>query len=254
MIMNRKRIRTAVIALAMAAASCFPALAFPATEAGTMPNDIEIKNGDGTPVEQIPLGDAFGTAYIEDEWMKENYWYESEYFRRMPDTPAYRVHEDAVFIMPADGYYEICIEGSGYQSYSAGVKTSTEWVEAKKGDVIPLVNKEIKLSGGDMGSYLYRMYLVAGMDDSSLSGTSSWSYRVGTGSAQSAGETSVPAAGWSQDDKGWRVQNADGSWMMDEWYRDDDGKWYYMGADGYMLTDTTTPDGYKVNADGVWIQ
>ena len=30
--------------------------------------------------------------------------------------------------------------------------------------------------------------------------------------------------------------------------------WYYMGADGYMLTDTTTPDGYYVNADGVWVQ
>ncbi len=27
-----------------------------------------------------------------------------------------------------------------------------------------------------------------------------------------------------------------------------------MGADGYMLTNTTTPDGYPVNADGVWEQ
>ena len=32
------------------------------------------------------------------------------------------------------------------------------------------------------------------------------------------------------------------------------GLWYYMGSDGYMLTNTTTPDGYKVNASGVWVK
>ena len=28
--------------------------------------------------------------------------------------------------------------------------------------------------------------------------------------------------------------------------------WYYVGADGVMLTDTTTPDGYYVDGDGIW--
>lgn len=37
-----------------------------------------------------------------------------------------------------------------------------------------------------------------------------------------------------------------------------DGKWYYFneksdGFKGTLLTDTTTPDGYQVDADGVWI-
>ena len=34
--------------------------------------------------------------------------------------------------------------------------------------------------------------------------------------------------------------------------RDPDGKWYYLNEDGWMLKDTTTPDGFYVDADGVW--
>ena len=34
------------------------------------------------------------------------------------------------------------------------------------------------------------------------------------------------------------------------WYA---GAWYYQGADGAMLADTTTPDGYSVDATGAWI-
>lgn len=54
---------------------------------------------------------------------------------------------------------------------------------------------------------------------------------------------------------GWRVENPDGSYLISTWYQSPaSGLWYYMGADGYMLTNTITPDGYAVNADGVWIQ
>ena len=63
------------------------------------------------------------------------------------------------------------------------------------------------------------------------------------------------AADWRQDTKGWRVENEDGSYLTDQWYQSPaSGLWYYMGADGYMLTNTATPDGYFVNADGVWVQ
>jgi len=58
---------------------------------------------------------------------------------------------------------------------------------------------------------------------------------------------------WRSDVKGWWVVRPDGSYLVNEWYNDN-GKWYYMGADGYMLTSTTTPDGYQVNADGLWVQ
>ena len=63
------------------------------------------------------------------------------------------------------------------------------------------------------------------------------------------------AAAWKQDAKGWWVENEDGSYLTNQWYQSpESGVWYYMGADGYMLTNTTTPDGCMVNADGVWVQ
>ena len=60
---------------------------------------------------------------------------------------------------------------------------------------------------------------------------------------------------WKSNSKGWWVEKADGSYMTNGWYQSPaSGLWYYMGADGYMLTDTTTPDGYKVNKDGAWVK
>lgn len=46
--------------------------------------------------------------------------------------------------------------------------------------------------------------------------------------------------------------------MMTGWNQID-GKWYYFSMEegsenGMLLKNTTTPDGYKVDADGVWIQ
>ena len=73
-------------------------------------------------------------------------------------------------------------------------------------------------------------------------------------SAPAAGQTGT-APVWKQDDNGWWIENPDGSYLMNQWYQSpESGLWYYMGADGYMLTNTTTPDGCMVNADGVWIQ
>ena len=62
------------------------------------------------------------------------------------------------------------------------------------------------------------------------------------------------AGTWQQDSTGWKVQSDDGSYLTNQWYQNTDGKWYYLGADGYMLTSTTTPDGYQVDNNGVWIQ
>lgn len=62
-------------------------------------------------------------------------------------------------------------------------------------------------------------------------------------------------ASWASDSKGWWIQYSDGTYLTNAWYQSpESGLWYYMGADGYMLTDTTTPDGHYVNSDGVWIQ
>lgn len=62
------------------------------------------------------------------------------------------------------------------------------------------------------------------------------------------------AGEWKQEPDGqWWYQNDDGGYPENQW-QEIGGKQYYFGADGYMLANTTTPDGYWVGADGAWIE
>lgn len=56
------------------------------------------------------------------------------------------------------------------------------------------------------------------------------------------------AGEWKLRDGQWIYVNDDGSLAISTWIGN-----YYLGADGVMLTNTTTPDGYCVGADGAWI-
>ena len=60
------------------------------------------------------------------------------------------------------------------------------------------------------------------------------------------------AAEWKQDNVGWRHQEDNGSYPTNSW-KWINGKSYYFGSNGYMLSNTTTPDGYTVNTDGAWV-
>lgn len=60
------------------------------------------------------------------------------------------------------------------------------------------------------------------------------------------------AGEWRSDAKGWWYAEDNGSYPVSQW-REINGKYYYFGADGYMLASTVTPDGYQVGADGAWI-
>lgn len=67
------------------------------------------------------------------------------------------------------------------------------------------------------------------------------------------------AGTWKLDAVGWWWQNDDGSYPVSSWQwldgnRDGTEECYYFNEIGYMLADTTTPDGYKVNRDGAWIE
>ena len=44
----------------------------------------------------------------------------------------------------------------------------------------------------------------------------------------------------------------DANGAMQTGWKQLDGKWYYFQADGSLLRNGTIPDGYKVNAEGVW--
>ena len=58
--------------------------------------------------------------------------------------------------------------------------------------------------------------------------------------------------GWEPVDTGWKFKQEDGTYLTNSWKQGQDGKWYYLNEDGWMLKDTTTPDGFYVGADGVW--
>ena len=69
---------------------------------------------------------------------------------------------------------------------------------------------------------------------------------AGMGMASYGGE-------WKQDHAGWYYQNDDGSFQSNGWFTDGNGKSYYFNEQGYMLSNTTTPDGQRVGADGALI-
>ena len=58
--------------------------------------------------------------------------------------------------------------------------------------------------------------------------------------------------GWEPIDTGWKFKQEDGTYLTNAWRQDSNGKWYYLNEDGWMLKDTNTPDGYHVDANGVW--
>lgn len=97
---------------------------------------------------------------------------------------------------------------------------------------------------------------------------SGWSY---------INDNGAKAVGWTKTPSGWYYLDTTGL-MKTGWLQDVDGKWYFLDTakgiqegkmltgwnwiDGYcyyfdiqsgaLLVNTTTPDGYKVNADGKW--
>lgn len=59
------------------------------------------------------------------------------------------------------------------------------------------------------------------------------------------------AGEWKQDTAGYWYQNDDGSYVVGwQWV---DGKCYYFAESGYMLANTTTPDGFTVDESGAWV-
>lgn len=67
----------------------------------------------------------------------------------------------------------------------------------------------------------------------------------------------VFAAGWQQDERGWKWQSSEGTFTANNWQWIDgngDGlaECYYFDAHGYRLVNSSTPDGYFVDQNGMW--
>lgn len=65
-------------------------------------------------------------------------------------------------------------------------------------------------------------------------------------------------AGWEQTGATWKYQNTDKTYMTNTWAwldgnNDGISECYYFGADGIMLSNVTTADGYLINANGQWV-
>lgn len=59
------------------------------------------------------------------------------------------------------------------------------------------------------------------------------------------------AAEWKQNEIGYWYQEDNGSYPTNSW-KWINGRCYYFDSNGYMLANTTTPDGYTVDATGAW--
>lgn len=66
-----------------------------------------------------------------------------------------------------------------------------------------------------------------------------------------SGEKTNYIPGWKQNGKGWRYMMKNGQYVATAWL-EDNGKWYYFNIGTYMMADADTPDGYHVDASGVW--
>lgn len=64
-------------------------------------------------------------------------------------------------------------------------------------------------------------------------------------------ETGAMEKGWLEVSNKWYYLDQDGK--METGWVQVDSKWYYLNKSGALLTNTITPDGYKVNRDGVWV-
>ena len=59
---------------------------------------------------------------------------------------------------------------------------------------------------------------------------------------------------WIQVKGSWYYLLGNGLRAENRWVYARDKKWYYLGKGGVMLTNTTTPDGYRVDKNGAWVR
>ena len=67
------------------------------------------------------------------------------------------------------------------------------------------------------------------------------------------------AGQWKQEGTNWKYQNGDGTYASNGWHwidgnNDGTAECYYFDGEGWMLANTTTPDGYQVDGNGAWVQ
>lgn len=75
-------------------------------------------------------------------------------------------------------------------------------------------------------------------------------YLINTDGSDAGAYTDTATAGWHQKEDGtWKYRRPDGTFIANAWLRIESES-YYMDANGIMMADTITPDGFYVNSKG----
>lgn len=115
-----------------------------------------------------------------------------------------------------------------------------------------------------MGKQIRKVLILTGVATLVLFGGAMTSYAVGPGekASQTAvanpttyNQQAVKALGsWEQQGSVWRFHCLNGTYISNSWLESlsELGAYYYVDSDGVMLTNSKTPDGYVVDANGLW--
>lgn len=215
--------------------------------------------------------DVFSTAIVNGEevpvWEVSK---EDKLVLEEMDLPFQNYRELSIGILypQPDDTYRITEFGEGILDYAGGagayLTIDRDLSAGKEYDVYNLLRLYGDMGGHEMDECLFFMMFRYDKDgvDTVWTGdlylefvdVQSLAHQRAAEQGTAAEETKGTAA-WAQNEKGWWVEYPDGSYLTNQWYQSPvSGLWYYMGADGYMMTNSQTPDGYLVDGNGVWIR
>ena len=156
-------------------------------------------------------------------------------------------------LRPANGYLLANLGGGQYYVYEAPLIPEIPdtdpldgWV--KRGSRWYLYDNGKKLTGWhkDGNAWYYMDSRGVMLDDGLevIDGVTYYFYNWG----------GMANAWWYKDDNGdWFYFRGNGAMAKSSWI-EWKGEYYYVGTDGKMLTNTTTPDGYRVDHNGKWLR
>lgn len=153
---------------------------------------------------------------------------------------------------------EAASEGAAADHHALGTNPASSAAATESGRIVRAVASETQISG-EKGSGV----LAPGWQMQN----GHWIYVRADGSRASGARLEINGYEYWFDETGCMItgwhQDADGNWyylrpsfggMKKSCWIQDEGKWYYLGADGRMLRNGIAPDGGRVGEDGVWIE
>lgn len=115
-----------------------------------------------------------------------------------------------------------------------------------------------------MGKQVRKVLILTGLVSMTLFGGAMNTYAASTGGGPSQtaeakpttyNQQAVKALGsWEQQGATWKFRCLDGSYLTNSWVESltEASAFYYVDGTGVMLINSKTPDGYSVDANGLW--